>query len=566
LSGARETGKLATSEIVTTWHASKAWPALQEVTGKGDAPKNDTGPDYEELARLRQELIDFDADLTMRRNRYRAFVASIAGLRSIPKAEAWLGYIASHMENYGDQEALVYRISRGIPCEPDVRALIERWKADVDRAHERYLRDGLAFDRTRGYFKPPEPKRPGQSLDVAGTPRGLLPNFWGFYDNEELRINATMLRAVEWGEIGGFEDWWERLAIDEKDSVIQGGISTVPASYWLFHMCRSNKTISLLGNTLRRALESIEISEQGLAAPWSYYKERKDGDGRVMRHVDHIPLACSIAFSSFRLPHHALDERLVKRALEMILGRQRGDGSWPCWSDEPDSCPEATAFAVHALVSHQPLGWQRACASARDWLLTAQDPDGCWRDEGTAGQVYLTVLVLDAIELAEGGDRTTFSPTAAVPNISRSPMATRGSRRFKVALSFPGEIRTKVQGVANALARTLGRDKVFYDKRYEAELARLNLDVYMQSVYHKQTDLIVVFFCPEYEKKDWCGLEWRAIRDLIKQRGDVDIMLVKMGDVELGGLFSIDGYVDGKAKSPGKLAEPILERVANPAV
>jgi hypothetical protein len=121
------------------------WPTTLVVTTQGyavmgDAPQSDFGPDYEELARLRQELIEIDADFTMRRNRYRAFVASITGLSGIPKAEAWLGYIVAHMDSYSDQEALVYRISRGIPCEPDVRALIERWKADVDRAHERYLR------------------------------------------------------------------------------------------------------------------------------------------------------------------------------------------------------------------------------------------------------------------------------------------------------------------------------------------------------------------------------------------------------------------------------------------
>ena len=89
-------------------------------------------------------------------------------------------------------------------------------------------------------------------------------------------------------------------------------------------------------------------------------------------------------------------------------------------------------------------------------------------------------------------------------------------KRFEIALSFPGEYRDFVKAVADKLSGEVGRERVFYDAYYEAELARPNMDTYLQKLYHDQTELIVVFLCAEYEQKEWCGLEWRAVRDLLR--------------------------------------------------
>lgn len=82
-----------------------------------------------------------------------------------------------------------------------------------------------------------------------------------------------------------------------------------------------------------------------------------------------------------------------------------------------------------------------------------------------------------------------------------------GSRRFRVALSFPGERRPFVAAVADNLKLTLGNDAVFYDSDYVAELARPNLDLLLQRIYHDNSDLIVVFLGGDYAAKEWCGLE-----------------------------------------------------------
>jgi len=70
--------------------------------------------------------------------------------------------------------------------------------------------------------------------------------------------------------------------------------------------------------------------------------------------------------------------------------------------------------------------------------------------------------------------------------------------RFRVALSFPGERREYVANVAAELKKRLGRDSIFYDKDFTAQLARPNLDTLLQRIYLNNSDLVVVFLCAEY--------------------------------------------------------------------
>src|ERR1022692_723780 len=67
------------------------------------------------------------------------------------------------------------------------------------------------------------------------------------------------------------------------------------------------------------------------------------------------------------------------------------------------------------------------------------------------------------------------------------------SRRFRVALSFPGELRWRVEKIAEALAVPLRRERILYDKWYAAEFTRPRLDIYLSDLYHNNSDLIAVF-------------------------------------------------------------------------
>jgi hypothetical protein len=133
--------------------------------------------------------------------------------------------------------------------------------------------------------------------------------------------------------------------------------------------------------------------------------------------------------------------------------------------------------------------------------------------------------------------------------------------RFKVAFSFPGELRNYVKTVADAVKNKLPTGSVFYDEDFIAQLARPNLDNLLQTVYLKNSDLIVVFLSEDYDKKMWCGIEWRAVRSFINNRSDETVMLVRADNSNIPGVFPHDGYIDMSRFPPEQVAQFVLERV-----
>ena len=134
-------------------------------------------------------------------------------------------------------------------------------------------------------------------------------------------------------------------------------------------------------------------------------------------------------------------------------------------------------------------------------------------------------------------------------------------RRFKVALSFPGEHREYVKEVAAHLVNELGEDTVFYDMYFEHELARMDLDLYLMSIYKDQAELVAIFFCEEYDKKDWCKLEWRAVRQMIKDKRAHEIMPFKLNEFEIDGFLGLDGYIDVQSRNSKVIADLIVKRL-----
>ena len=137
------------------------------------------------------------------------------------------------------------------------------------------------------------------------------------------------------------------------------------------------------------------------------------------------------------------------------------------------------------------------------------------------------------------------------------------SKRFRVALSFPGEKRDYVEAVAVLLAQKLGGEEaILYDRFHTAEFARRNLGFYLPKLYHEHADLIVVVLCADYEEKEWCRLEWSAIFDVLKKRQDDDVMFFRSDDAEIPGVFSTDGSAPVDAFTPEAAFRLILQRLA----
>lgn len=135
------------------------------------------------------------------------------------------------------------------------------------------------------------------------------------------------------------------------------------------------------------------------------------------------------------------------------------------------------------------------------------------------------------------------------------------SKRFRIAFSFSGDKREFVAEIASILAGHFGEDRVLYDKYHQAEFARPDLAFHLPALYHDEADLVVAVLCNDYEKKEWCGLEWNAIYGLIKQRKNVKVMLCRFDRVEVKELFGLAGFIDLDDKTPAEVATLITERL-----
>jgi hypothetical protein len=135
-------------------------------------------------------------------------------------------------------------------------------------------------------------------------------------------------------------------------------------------------------------------------------------------------------------------------------------------------------------------------------------------------------------------------------------------KRFRIAFSFAGETIDFVAKVAAILAERFGESSILYHKYHEAEFARARLGRYLPKLYHEETDLVVVVICQDYAEKEWPGLEWDAVFDLLKKRKEAEVMLCRFDQATIEGLFSDAGYIELDNKTPDQAATLILQRLA----
>jgi hypothetical protein len=127
------------------------------------------------------------------------------------------------------------------------------------------------------------------------------------------------------------------------------------------------------------------------------------------------------------------------------------------------------------------------------------------------------------------------------------------SKRFAIALSFPGEHRKFVRNVAFALAPELGKDRIFFDEWHESELHGSEADLKLKAIYKEQATLVVPFFSAHY-KKMWCQIEWHAIRALLAERRKDDAVVpVLMDSTPIEGWESIDLGIRKRSKDSARV-------------
>ncbi len=519
-----------------------------------------------EISKIDHDFAQWYEKDRQKQEKYREFLETIKGLDFLPKSEAWLTYVACNIEGFAEQEALVYLRSRGKICKKQIDDLIIFWRKAEHYMIQEYA-DGIlevgrdiSKPRRIGKISFEEAQKLIQSTDPT------FGFFWGARDSDEDIIDVIMLRTVEWCKIGGFEDWWQRLASIIYKRDLKYGIGDQGAtSAWLFSMCRSDFAISLMGKTMKHNLETLHLVDDGLKYPWEMQIREDYRTEGTVHFLVFLHIAAAIIFANARLTENFQNAKFVKEAGQTLLKFQLTDGSWHYRSDIKRGSIEMTSIALHSIMLLKPFGWENAVDRAKKWLMAQQNEFGFWEELSGRDVTYLTVLALDAIALTNNEKTLTFTLPDDFKDQPRSmfPISENPLKKFKIGLSFPGEYRTFIEGIAEQLQVRLGEGTIFYDKFFQAELARPDLDTTLQKIYSEDCELIVVLLCPEYEDKEWCGLEWRVVRDLIKRKMTDKIMFLKIGEIKpsiIPGLLSIDGYIDADNHSLNEIVDLILTR------
>lgn len=195
-----------------------------------------------------------------------------------------------------------------------------------------------------------------------------------------------------------------------------------------------------------------------------------------------------------------------------------------------------------------------------DLFLTYQDlEDLSFRLDITGWELNRTHWAIKNVNLSE--ELYTKGITLPLGIIRDSKSVDITKHIFDVSLSFPGNVREYVESVARHLERQIGPNSYFYDNNYKAQLARPSLDVLLQEIYGDRSRLIVVFIGEKYQDKLWCGVEFKAIKDILFNKKHEKVMYIRMDNGKVDGVFKTDGFIDANKHSPYEIANFIVDRL-----
>lgn len=150
------------------------------------------------------------------------------------KADCWLKSVAADLGHDPDLEAAIYLASRGLKESIDSAEIRDNWYAEICHSIARGSPVGPVS-------KDVQRRAENSQLTLKEAAEVLkfndhLPSFWGYRDEEEDFVAATMLRAAEWFSIGGFDEWWKSVASDISTGP-QYGIEHAAAGRAMFYWC-----------------------------------------------------------------------------------------------------------------------------------------------------------------------------------------------------------------------------------------------------------------------------------------------------------------------------------------
>jgi len=343
------------------------------------------------------------------------------------KAEAWLETIrfdpCDESFGVGDDriEVLSFRASRGRDTRDLAQKVRDRWIEEFP------------------YYK----TEIRQSTGKGGS---WLLSKWGHYDAQDnLIMLMALLRAAQYGRIDEFNNLF---CCELKQFLHAQEIGFVRIRWTvdiLFLACRSRIALGSLQKDFAQAMRSIyDLFDRYELPPWS-----REWEGETHKREDSLNLAARYLFAEGIIGPAPGRGELAREAARLLLRRQESAGFWradrhvPMDDDDYDCGDiaeandiELTATAIHALCVTRPVGWQGAVSRGAAWLRQRQREDGLWEDCGDfppiwweASRVWLLVLILDALDLADGKTEVTFDiprvPTAGIAGGARANLRTR---------------------------------------------------------------------------------------------------------------------------------------------
>jgi hypothetical protein len=135
--------------------------------------------------------------------------------------------------------------------------------------------------------------------------------------------------------------------------------------------------------------------------------------------------------------------------------------------------------------------------------------------------------------------------------------------QFDVALSFAGEDREYVDGIADRL-RTHGV-RVFYDRYEQATLWGKDLYEHLDHVYQRAARYCVLFASEDYASKVWTNHERKSAQARALRENEEYILPVRFDDTEIPGLRSTAGYIDARTTTLDQLVDLVLQKIQRPS-
>lgn len=131
---------------------------------------------------------------------------------------------------------------------------------------------------------------------------------------------------------------------------------------------------------------------------------------------------------------------------------------------------------------------------------------------------------------------------------------------YDIALSFAGEQRKQVEGIAQCL-ETAGIE-VFYDNFSKAQLWGKDLYQHLSDVYQKRARFCIIFISKEYAEKAWTNHELKAAQArAFAEKGAEYILPVRFDDTEVAGILPTTGFLDFRTEGAAGICAAALEKL-----